>query len=106
MRNRTTKEVVENKQLYALMLRSPTSSLYHNYFIGFYIHQGEQYVSSSPEFDDDNIKCYYTINGAKKAAEKLFKVHFGHWEDRIFIVDQYGKQIMVFDGKEWKDIKE
>ena len=106
MRNRTTKEVIENKQLYALMLRSPTSSLYHNYFIGFYQHQGELFISSSSSFDNDNIKCYYTINGAKKAAEKIFKEYFGCLEDLIYIVDQCGKLIMVYDGKMWSNIKE
>ena len=106
MRNRTTKEVIENKQLYALMLQSPMSGIYHDYFIGFYQHQGERFISSTSDFSKDNIKCYYTINNAKKAAEKIFKEHSGCLEDLIYIVDQYGKLIMVYDGKMWSNIKE
>lgn len=106
MRNRTTEEVIKGKQLYALFLRSTTNHLYHDYFIGFYKYQCELFIAATPDFSNENIKCFLTIKGAKKTAEKLFENYFKQFHDWIYIVNQDGKQLMVFDGKEWKDIKE
>ena len=95
MRLKTTKECLEEKHLYCLSISTKNLQFHNDYFIGFYEHQGEQFLGTTTDFSSDKIKVWTSSRNAEKLIRKLYQFHFNKG-DRVSIVDEYGEVIKEF----------
>ena len=95
MRLKTTKECLEGKHLYCLRITTENLHFHNDYFIGFYQHQGEQYLGTTSDFISDKIKVWTSIRNAENQVRKLYQVHLCKG-DSVSIIDEYGEVVKEF----------
>lgn len=95
MRLKTTKECLEGKHQYCLRISTENLHFHNDYFIGFYQHQGEQYLGTTTDFTNDKIKVWTSIKSAEKQIRKLYQVHLCK-SDTVSIIDEYGEVVKEF----------
>jgi hypothetical protein len=95
MRLKTTKECLEGKHLYCLRITIQNLSFHNHYFIGFYQHQGEQFLGTTSDFTNDKIKVWTSIKNAENQIRKLYQFHLAKG-DIVSIVDEYGEVVKEF----------
>lgn len=75
------------------------------YFTGFYRVQGEDYIACDFSFDNPKIK-FFTARNIYKKAENLFSdFAFHSTEDLIYVCDENGKKIKVYNGRSWRFVQ-
>lgn len=95
MRLKTTKESLEGKHLYCLRITTENLQFHNDYFIGFYQHQGEQFLGTTTDFRSDKIKVWTSIRNAEKLIRKLYQFHLSKG-DSVSIIDEYGEVVKEF----------
>lgn len=95
MRLRTTKECLEGKHLYCLRITTVNLHFCNDYFIGYYQHQGEQFLGTTSDFSSDKIKVWTLTRNAEKQVRKLYQYHLTKG-DIVSIVDEYGEVVKEF----------
>ena len=95
MRLKTTKECLEGKHLYCLRICTKNLYFHNDYFIGFYQHQGEQFLGTTTDFSSNKIKAWTSIKNAEKQVRKLYQFYLSKG-DRVLIIDEYGEAIREF----------
>lgn len=96
MRLKTTKECLKEKHLYCLRITTENLHFLNDYFIGFYQHQGEQFIGTTTDFSSDKIKAWTSIRNAEKLIRKLYQVHLSKG-DSVSIIDEYGEVVKEFE---------
>jgi hypothetical protein len=95
MRLKTTKECLEGKHLYCLRITTINLHFLNDYFIGYYQHQGEEFLRTTSDFSSDRIKVWTSIKNAEKQIRKLYQYHLCKG-DIVSIIDEYGEVVKTF----------
>lgn len=73
------------------------------FFTGYYSHQGDKYIKSTNDVNNEKIKWFKNLITLKKKIEKLFINNLKINSDSVYIMDEKFTVVCSYNGNMWNN---